>query len=125
MAVSVYRGYSTIGNTFKGVRVNDQELIKRDLLNHFAIRKGEKLMNPDFGSTINDLLMEPLTEDTKNIVIEEVTNIVNTDPRINAEQITLDEYENGIYVQAVIRYATTNEIETLRINFDRPAAEQR
>tara|TARA_Y100000114_G_scaffold151978_1_gene169563 strand:- start:3948 stop:4325 length:378 start_codon:yes stop_codon:yes gene_type:complete len=125
MAVSVYRGYSTIGNTFKGVRVNDQELIKRDLLNHFAIRKGEKLMNPDFGSTINDLLMEPLTEDTKNIVIEEVTNIVNTDPRINAEQITLDEYENGIYVEAVIRYATTNEIETLRINFDRPAAEQR
>jgi phage baseplate assembly protein W len=107
------------------VRVNDQELIKRDLLNHFAIRKGEKLMNPDFGSTINDLLMEPLTEDTKNIVIEEVTNIVNTDPRINAEQITLDEYENGIYVEAVIRYATTNEIETLRINFDRPAAEQR
>ena len=125
MAVSVYRGYSTIGNTFKGVRVNDQELIKRDLLNHFGIRKGEKLMNPDFGSTINDLLMEPLTEDTKNIVIEEVTNIVNTDPRINAEQITLDEYENGIYVEAVIRYATTNEIETLRINFDRPAAEQR
>ena len=48
MAVSVYRGYSTIGNTFKGVRVNDQELIKRDLLNHFAIRKGEKLMNYRF-----------------------------------------------------------------------------
>ena len=125
MAVSVYRGYSTIGNTFKGVRINDQELIKRDLLNHFAIRKGEKLMNPEFGSTINDLLMEPLTEDTKNIVIEEVTNIVNADPRINAEQITLDEYENGIYVEAVIRYATTNEEETLRINFDRPTAEQR
>ena len=42
---------STI-NQVKKFRLTDAELIKRDLLNHFAIRKGEKLENPNFGTII-------------------------------------------------------------------------
>jgi phage baseplate assembly protein W len=54
-----YRGFSTIGQT-KKYRLTDLELIKRDLLNHFAIRKGEKLMDPNFGSIIWNMIFEPL-----------------------------------------------------------------
>jgi hypothetical protein len=35
-----YRGFNTIGQT-KKFRLTDLDLVKRDLLNHFQIRKGE------------------------------------------------------------------------------------
>ena len=44
-----YRGFSTI-NQVKKFRLTDIELVKRDLINHFGIKKGQKLMNPEFGS---------------------------------------------------------------------------
>ena len=47
-----YRGFSSneIKNNFK---LYDMELVKRDLLNHFYIRKGEKLENPNFVNSKN------------------------------------------------------------------------
>jgi len=43
MAIATYKGFSTINNDFGSPKLTDTDLIKRDLLNHFAIRKGEKL----------------------------------------------------------------------------------
>ena len=90
MAVAVYKGFSTLDNKFGSVRVTDTQLIKRDLLNHFAIRKGEKLMNGKFGTSIQDLIMDPLTEENKQIVVQEINEVINTDPRISAESIVLE-----------------------------------
>ena len=44
MAVATYRGFNTVNNNFGSSKLTETDLIKRDLLNHFAIRKGEKLM---------------------------------------------------------------------------------
>ena len=64
-----YKGFSTIDQT-KKFRLTDFELVKQDLLNHFSIRKGEKLMNPNFGSIIWNMLFEPLTADVKSTIVE-------------------------------------------------------
>lgn len=117
--MSLYRGYSTLNNDFGAVRMTDEDLIKRDILNHFAIRKGEKLHNPNFGSSINDLIMDPLTEETKDLVLQEVQTIIGSDPRVNAQEIIVDEYENGIQVEVNLLFVTTNQSERLLINFNR------
>tara|TARA_R110001592_G_scaffold20761_13_gene84007 strand:+ start:2718 stop:3095 length:378 start_codon:yes stop_codon:yes gene_type:complete len=122
MAIAVYKGFSTIKNDFGGSKVTDTDLIKRDLLNHFAIRKGEKLMNGNFGTSLRDLIMDPLTEQTKALVIQEVDAVITNDPRVRSEGITLDEYENGLQIEMAIRYVLTNEVENLMIKFDRPDA---
>ena len=119
MAVAVYKGFSTLDNKFGSVRVTDTKLIKRDLLNHFAIRKGEKLMNGKFGTSIQDLIMDPLTEETKQIVVQEINEVINTDSRISAESIVIEEYEAGILVEMTLRYVLTNEVENLAVRFDR------
>ena len=119
MAVAVYKGFSTLDNKFGSVRVTDTQLIKRDLLNHFAIRKGEKLMNGKFGTSIQDLIMDPLTEETKQIVVQEINEVINTDSRISAESIVIEEYEAGILVEMTLRYVLTNEVENLAVRFDR------
>ena len=116
--MALYKGYSTVNNNTTKTRLEDAELIKRDLANHFNIRKGEKLMRPDFGTIIWDALFEPLTEDLKDAIIEDVTQIVNYDPRLIVEGILVDEYEQGILVEARVRYRNTNQVETLKLLFD-------
>mgnify|MGYP000725123468 FL=1 len=120
MAIATYKGFSTINNDFGSSKLNDTDLIKRDLLNHFAIRKGEKLMDGNFGTSLRDLIMDPLTEETKQLIIEEVNTVINSDPRVRPEEVTLDEYENGLQVQIVLRYVIDNQVENLQVRFDRP-----
>jgi phage baseplate assembly protein W len=117
--MSIYRGFSTLEGEFSSPRLTDAELIKRDLLNSFAIRKGEKVGNPAYGSSILDLIMEPLTEEVKNLLIEEVTTTINQDPRIGLKQLVLTEFNNGIQCELELVYVQTNQVETLAINFNR------
>ena len=120
MAIATYKGFSTINNNFGSSKLTDTDLIKRDLLNHFAIRKGEKLMNGEFGTSLRDLIMDPLTDETKAIVIQEVNAVIENDPRVRSEGITLDEYENGLQIEMSVRYVIDNQVENLVVRFDRP-----
>jgi len=116
--MALYNGYNTVNNNSTKVRIEDSELIKRDLLNHFNIRKGEKLMRPDFGSIIWDALFEPMTEDLRDAIVDDVVEIVNYDPRIVADKVLVDEYQNGILIELQIRYNNQNQSENLRLLFD-------
>ena len=123
MAVAVYKGISTVKNNFGSIKLTDTDLIKRDLLNHFAIRKGEKLMNAEFGTSLRDLIMDPLTEETKALIVQEVDDVIKNDPRVRSEGITIDEYEGGLRIEMAVRYVISNEVENLMVKFDRPTAE--
>jgi len=116
--MALYKGYDTVNNNSTKVRLEDAELIKRDLLNHFNIRKGEKLMRPDFGSIIWDALFEPMTEDLRDAIVDDVVEIVNYDPRIVADKVLVDEYQNGILIELHIRYSNLNQTENLKLMFD-------
>jgi phage baseplate assembly protein W len=118
MFMALYKGYNTVGNKSTKTRLEDGDLIKRDLMNHFNIRKGEKLMNIQFGTIIWDVLFEPLTDDLRDAIVEDVTEIVKYDPRINAESILVDEYEHGILVEVSIRYNNNSQVESMRFMFD-------
>ena len=73
---TTYRGMSTVNPDNNTVSLYDISLIKQDLINHFHIRQGEKLSNPEFGTIIWDALFEPLTETLKDAIIQNVTKIV-------------------------------------------------
>lgn len=118
IVMALYRGYNTVNNNTTKVRIEDTELVKRDLLNHFNIRKGEKLMRPDFGSIIWDALFEQMTEDLRDAIVEDVVEIVNYDPRIIADKVLVDEYQNGILIELQIRYSNLNQTENLKLLFD-------
>lgn len=116
--MQVYKGLSTIGRT-KKFRLTDMELVKQDLLNHFQIRKGEKLMNPNFGTIIWSMIFEPLTPETKQIILEDVNTIVGYDPRLAVNEIIVTEQELGIQIQIHLTYLPTNQVESMMFSFDR------
>lgn len=112
-----YNGFSTVNNP-KKFRITDFELVKRDLQNHFAIRKGEKLMNPNFGTIIWDLLFEPLDQETKNLIVQDIKRIVAQDPRIAARDVIVTQYDRGIQIELELIYVSTNEAGKLVATFD-------
>jgi len=113
----MYRGFSTVGRTRK-FRLTDFELVKQDLINHFYIRKGEKLMNPDFGTIIWNVVHEPLTEDLKSVIVTDIKAIASYDPRISIDNVVITEYDQGIQVELQLRYVQTNQTNLLNLQFD-------
>lgn len=118
--MTTYFGFSTYRRLRK-YRVTDFDLVKQDLFNHFNIRKGEKLMNPNFGTIIWDMLYEPFTESVKDAIAKDIKAIVSYDPRLEVETITLTEFTDGIMVEIDIKYVLTNQVSALSIKFDREA----
>lgn len=112
-----YRGVSTV-NPGDGFTLYDIALIKQDIINHFHIRQGEKLENPEFGTIIWDVLYEPLTEDLKTAIAENVTEIVNYDPRVQVDSVLVDSYESGLLIELELTYLPYNISEAMRLKFD-------
>jgi phage baseplate assembly protein W len=114
---TTYKGFSTqAGN--KNFRLTDFDLIKQDILNHFNIRKGEKLMRPNFGTIIWNVLHEPFTEDLKSVITQDVKAIASYDPRVSFDNIIITEYDQGIQIELQLRYVLTNQTNIMLMNFD-------
>lgn len=115
--MALYKGFSTF-NRSKKFRITDFELVKQDLINHFNIRKGEKLMNPDFGTIIWDSIFEPLNEDLKNLIMQDVKRIIANDPRISAQNVIVTQYEHGLQIEIDLLYVSSNRRDLLSVMFD-------
>jgi phage baseplate assembly protein W len=113
-----YRGTSTVDPNANSFNLYDIALIKQDLINYFHIRQGEKLENPEFGTIIWDALFEPLTESMKQAIINNVTQIVNYDPRVQVNSVIVDSYESGIQIECELTYLPYNISESMRLKFD-------
>lgn len=114
-----YRGFSSIASSTSSFTVYDIELIKQDLLNYFNIRKGEKLENPEFGTIIWDMLFDPLTEENKQLILDDVSKIINYDPRLTADTVLITEYEFGLIIDCTVTYLPYYITESLKLGFDR------
>jgi phage baseplate assembly protein W len=116
--MAMYRGFSTIGQS-KKFRATDAALIKQDIINHFNIRKGEKLMNPDFGTVIWGLMFEPLTNDVKQALVADVNTILSYDPRVAVSNVTVNEQEHGLQIIVDLTYINNNQSDFLLMNFNK------
>lgn len=117
--MAFYSGYNTINNDFGSVRLTDVELVKRDILNHFSIVQGEKLMNPNFGTNIKTYVFEPLTPELEDMIIEEIQTVIQADPRVMLENLTVQDSETGVSVAVSIQLVNSDVSEQMYITFDR------
>ena len=116
-----YRGISTVTPNSTNPVLYDLALIKQDIINHFHIRQGEKLSDPSFGTIIWDVLFEPLTEQMKDLIIQNITRVISSDPRVSVNNVTVDQYESGLQVECSLIYRPYNISETMRLQFDENA----
>jgi len=113
-----YMGFSSQDPSNTTSRLYDLDLIKQDILNQFNTRKGERVMNPQFGSIIWDVLMEPMTEQVKQALNTDITTICNSDPRAIPTQINLTEFESGYLIEITLQLAGTDQSSNMILTFD-------
>ncbi len=124
MSKSLYRGFSTFEYQRTGsFIVRDIELVKLNILNHIFTRRGSRVMMPTFGTSIPDLVFEPLDDETIETVAEEIEQVINYDPRVELLNLEVlpDKPNNTLTVKVLLKYIeldTIDEIE-LNIEFDR------
>ena len=114
---TIFRGFSTVDKIRAPYSLFDQELIKRDLLNEFHTRKGERLMKPNFGSIIHDLLMEPEDAMTEDEIRDDIERICNKDPRVKVKDILIFTADHTVRAEVILKYVQTNNEDILFLEF--------
>tara|TARA_B100000900_G_scaffold349283_1_gene315384 strand:- start:24 stop:389 length:366 start_codon:yes stop_codon:yes gene_type:complete len=116
--MATYIGYSTIGKISGSRRLTDVDLAKRDLLNHFYTRKGERVQNPNFGSILHDLVFDPLDTATEEIALDDVNKIINSDPRWTPLETVLSKPdEHSLDIRVRLTYNDTGTAEELYLTY--------
>ena len=116
---SKFRGYSTVGTSFLSPTRYDMDLAKQDLMNHFNTRKGERVMMPEFGSIIWDLLFEPLDDQTKKLIDEDVRQVIKNDPRWQLISVTISEAPNALNLEVLVTYLPADETVQLPLIYNK------
>lgn len=116
--MAIYTGFSTLQSA-KNYTLTDFDLAQQDLINYFNLRKGQKLMQPNFGTIIWDLLFEPLDEATQQLITADVQKIVSYDPRLRIGQIAVTQQNTGFLIQLTLSYVNTNQTSTIKLNFNK------
>lgn len=115
-------GYTSVDKT-NTQSLSGLELAKRDLANHFAIRKGEKWTNPEFGSDLPYFVFQPLDQTTIQAINDDVDNVVRYDPRftlLNRDtRVEVDEHYVTVTVE--LMYEPTKTPTDLELKFDSEA----
>lgn len=97
-------GFSTYGRR-TGTRVlEDKELAKRDLLNHFYTRRGERLGEPEFGSILPELVFEQFDQLVIDAADEDVRTIIGLDPRWQLIDYQIEAENHSLTITVQIRY---------------------
>ena len=75
-----------------------EEHVRQSILLIIQTMKGERMMRPDFGAGLNNLIFEPLNASTAALLQHEVqTALVRFEPRIEVRKVavTVDQKEEG------------------------------
>ncbi len=115
--MALFKGMSTVERSGPPYTVVNEELVKIDLLNELYTKKGERVMRPNFGSVIWDLLMDPNTPDLQEIVKEDIERIVDRDPRVEAKDIRVFVGDNSIRAEVEIFYNYIESADILYLEY--------
>jgi phage baseplate assembly protein W len=121
MAVNLYKGIST-KNYLKNnsLSLNDLELVKEDILNHIWTRKGERVYMPNFGTSIPDLVFEPLDNITVDLIKEELLTVIKHDPRVDLINLNVKPYypKNTVIAKIDLYFIELDVSDGLSLNIE-------
>lgn len=115
--MATYKGFNTVGRNFPPFGLTDVELVKRDLLNHFNTRFGERVMNPEFGTVIFDLLMDPQDPQTRNLILEDALRIIAAEPRVRLASLDVQEFEHQIILAIDLVFIAARVQDSLFVTY--------
>lgn len=98
----VIQGYTTQNGEFEVL--TDKDLVKHDLMMEIYTSKGDCDWDPNFGTTIQDQIFQLKNDEIKNIIIDELKQVVDNSPFLALQDITTEELDKGWIFNLVVSY---------------------
>lgn len=114
---TIFRGFSTVDKVKAPFSLSDMDLVKRDLLNEFNTRKGERVMRPNFGCIIWELLMNPEDSFTESDIRDDIKRIIDKDSRVQLINTSLFTDNHTVRAEVELRYVILNSEDILYLEF--------
>jgi phage baseplate assembly protein W len=102
----------------KKFKLTDENLVVQDFVNSLNIRQGEKVGQPDYGTTLWNFVFEPNTADVQFSLENEIARIASLDPRIVLNYVRAYPQENGILLEVEVAIQPFNEATLLSVFLD-------
>ena len=109
-----FYGYSSIGRN-KKFRLENLELIKRDLLNNLLIRQGTLPGRPNVGTDLWNYLFESIDDATLAQLGNEMRKSIQRDPRVKVEDILFFTQDNGLLCEISVKTVMSSTTEMFRL----------
>ena len=95
----------------------DLDLIQDSIRVILNTKKGSMPMAPNFGSSAQDLLFQPINNTTQGLVIEAITNDINQwEPRVSVISVIAASTDNTRIFQLTLRMKATGTITTQTVS---------
>ena len=120
---NLFVGFSTQDSNLRNQNFADLELVKRDLMNTFFTRPGERLMMPTYGCGIWDLLFEPFDEYIKDQIVAQCEAVIATDPRVQLINTVVTQVDQGLRVQMDLLYVPWGVVTSFSLDFDQRSSQ--
>ena len=114
-----FTGFSTKNKSAINHILTGKDLIIEDLMNHIMTRKGERVMMPTFGSIVHELIFEPMTPGIIAMIEEDITSIVEQEPRVTLDFINVAHTDHNVTVSLTVSIVNEDEPVTLKIDLER------
>jgi phage baseplate assembly protein W len=110
-------GFNTVNQPNPPYSLTNLELVKRDILNHFATPMGSRVMLPSFGTRIFEYLFDPFDEYTRNAIIEDAVRVVASDPRVELVSVDVFQEDQALNVIMVVLFKPESVTDNLFVTF--------
>ena len=110
-------GFNTVNQSSPPYSLTNIELIKRDLNNHFATPMGSRVMMPEFGTRIYELLFDPFDEYTKNAITDDAVRVVQSDPRVQLVSVDVFQEDQALNVVMTLLFKPESVTDNLFVSF--------
>jgi phage baseplate assembly protein W len=117
--VAKFRGFNTVDKIRAPYTLDGRDLVKRDLLNTFYTKKGERVMRPEYGSIIWDLLMNPDDTATEKEIRDDVLRVIDGDPRVDHLNTTIIYMDHTIRLEIDLKYVLLNDSDILYLEYSK------
>jgi len=86
----------------RDITLEDFNSIRGAIRNLFTIQRGSRMNDDTFGSNLAEFLFEPITEDNAQLLGEEIEELLEQEPRIQVNDISIImDRPNGQYEVAI------------------------
>lgn len=110
-------GFNTVNQPNPPYSLTNLELVKRDILNQFATPMGSRVMLPNFGTRIYEMLFDPFDEYTKNAIVEDAVRVVSSDPRVSLVSCDVYQEDQALNVIMVLLFKPESITDNLFVTF--------